>query len=482
MRKTKIVCTLGPASNSREVIERLVDAGMDVVRSNFSHGTHQEAKNSIEKVREVEDKTGKTIGIMLDTQGPEVRTGKVKDDGISIKAGEEIVLTTEKNVIGDKTKISISYKDLPQDVDKGDKILIDDGLIELKVLNTGNKEINCKIINGGTIVSKRGVNIPGVSLDLPALTKKDIKDIEFGIKMRMNFIAVSFVRTADDVNEVRDLLHKKEADEISIIAKIENQEAVNNIDEIIEVADGIMVARGDLGVEIPPENVPYIQKEIINKCNKQAKPVITATQMLNSMIENPRPTRAEASDVANAIYDGTDAVMLSGETAVGKYPVATVQLMDKIARETEKSDSYQKNTIYSYTTTICDSVTEAISYASCKTAMDLKAKCIITSTSSGYTARMVAKDKPAPPIMGVTPNKHVKHFLSLVWGVYPLQVEESETTDEMINKAISAVKDHGFVEKGDLVTITAGVPVGVSGTTNLVEVVTVGEEEERGKI
>ena len=471
MRKTKIVCTLGPKSNSKEKIYELVKAGMDVARLNFSHGEYKEYQEIMENIREIEDETGKTIGIMLDTKGPEIRTGKVKNDEVVLKSGDEIILTTTE-IQGNSSRVSVSYDKLPQDIEPGSQILVDDGLIELKVLDIENNEIKCKIINGGKLGSKKGINIPEVSLTLPALTEVDKKDIRFGIEMDINFIAASFMRKAKDVVEIRELLKKENAENIYIISKIENQKGVDNIDEILDVSDGIMIARGDLGVEIPPEQVPVIQKKLIRKCNQTAKPVITATQMLNSMINNPRPTRAEASDVANAIFDGTDAIMLSAETAIGNYAVDSVRTMDTIAREIETSESYQGictvNKNPASTT-----VTEAISFASCKTAMDLGAQCIITSTNSGLTARMVSKNRPLPPIIAVTPNKFVKHFLTLAWGVYPLQVVESKTTDEMIDNAIAVVKEHDLVEEGDLVTITAGVPVGVSGTTNLIEVIDV---------
>lgn len=471
IRKTKIVCTLGPASESKEMITRLVEAGLDVVRLNLSHGNYRDHGQKIQLVREVEDDLGKTIGIMLDTRGPEVRTGSLIGGTVELKTGDKIIITTDK-IEGDSNKISVSYLGLPQDVEPGAKILIDDGLIELEVLKIIDKEIYCKILNGGVLGSKKGVNIPGVSLSLPALTDVDKEYIKFGIKMGINFIAASFVRKARDVRAIKNILSNNNEKGIYIIAKIENQEGVDNIDEIIEEADGIMIARGDLGVEIPPEQVPIIQKRLIRKCNEAAKPVITATQMLESMIRNPRPTRAEASDVANAIFDGTDAIMLSGESAIGHYPLEAVKTMDTIAREIEDSAFYRE--VFSiYNDKISKTVTEAISFASCKTAIDLKAKCIITSTSSGHTARMVSRYRPYTPIVAVTHDKFVKHFLTICWGVYPLQVTESKTTDEMIDNAISTALGYGMIDKGDLVTITAGVPVSMSGTTNLIEVLVV---------
>ncbi|MFW6007528.1 MAG: pyruvate kinase [Halanaerobiales bacterium] len=470
MRKTKVVATLGPVSESKEKILQLVRAGMDVGRLNFSHGTYEEHRKKMEYIREAEDETGKTIGIMLDTKGPEIRTGDLKEDKVELKEKENIVLTGE-DIKGDSSRISVTYKGLAEDIDLNDTILVDDGLIELKVIDINETEIKCKVVNGGVLKANRGINIPGKSLNLPSLTEKDKEDLLFGIEMQVNFIAASFVRKRRDVKKIKELLYNNGGEGIYVIAKIENREGVDNIDEILEIADGIMVARGDLGVEILPEKVPVIQKNIINKCNKVAKPVITATQMLNSMIENPRPTRAEASDVANAIFDGTDAIMLSGETAMGKYPVASLETMVNIANEIEKSSSYQEILCSRNEIPSSDTVTEAISYASCKTAMDLRAKCIITSTNSGLTARMVSKNRPFPSIIAVTPNREVKHYLTLVWGVYPMEVVESKTTDEMIENAIKAVKNRDIVKDGDLVTITAGVPVGISGTTNLIEVI-----------
>lgn len=472
MRKTKIVCTLGPASSTKEMIVELVKAGMDVARLNFSHGDYNEHGQRIELVHEVVKETGKIIPIMMDTKGPEIRTGSMSEGQVKLERGREIILTTDEKSNSNNTSVSVSYNHLPEDVKKGSKILIDDGLIELKVLGINDHEIRCEILNEGFLGSHKGVNLPGISLKLPALTEKDKNDIRFGIENGVSFIAASFVRKARDVLEIRKLLIEEKAEDIYIISKIENQEGVDNIDEIIEVSDGIMIARGDLGVEIPPEKVPLIQKTIINKCKQAAKPVITATQMLDSMIRNPRPTRAEASDVANAIFDGTDAIMLSGESAIGDYPVETVNTMANIAREIEFSTHYSGK-IKSYENTSSKTVTEAISLASCKTAMDLNARCIITATSSGFTARMVSKHRPMLPIIAVTHNEAVIRYLKLCWGVYPLKVPQSKTTDEMIDNAITTILGHGLVEKGDLVTITAGVPVSMSGTTNLIEVLVI---------
>ncbi|MFP4016311.1 MAG: pyruvate kinase [Halanaerobiales bacterium] len=474
MRKTKIVGTLGPASDSKEMISKLVDAGLDVARLNISHGTYEEHGKKIELIREVEDDTGKTIGIMMDTRGPEIRLGPVKDGNVLLETGDNITLTTEE-IEGDSESVSISYKNV-NDLKPGSTILVDDGLLEFEVLRVKGKEVECKIINGGMLGSRKGVNIPGASLDLPALTETDKEYIRFGIEMDINFIAASFVRKARDVIAIRAFLDNEGARGIYIIAKIENQEGVDNIDGILEVADGIMVARGDLGVEIPPEQVPIIQKMIIRKCNEAGKPVITATQMLDSMIRNPRPTRAEASDVANAIFDGTDGIMLSGESAIGKYPLESVRTMDIIAREIENSAFYQE---VIYKTALknkakSSTITEAMSFATCKTAMDIGAKCIVAATNNGTTARMVSKFRPNTQIVAVTHDKFVKHYLTICWGIYPLQLAvESTGTDELVDNAISTVTRYGMVKSGDLVTITAPAPSTISDTTNLIEVIVV---------
>ncbi|MFW5994173.1 MAG: pyruvate kinase, partial [Halanaerobiaceae bacterium] len=391
MRKTKIVCTLGPASNDKETIMKMAEAGMNVARFNFSHGDHAEQKARMDLVKEVEKEFGQPIGIMLDTKGPEIRTGVLKDDKVELTAGEEIILTTEE-IEGDKNRVGVTYQKLNEDLNEGSIILIDDGLIELNVKKIEGNDIYCEIINGGELGSRKGVNLPGVKVQLPALTDKDRKDILLGVEEEVHFIAASFVRKAADVLEIRKLLEENGAEDINIIPKIENEEGVENIDEIIEVSDGIMVARGDLGVEIPTEKVPVIQKMIIEKCNEAAIPVITATQMLDSMIRNPRPTRAEASDVANAIVDGTDAVMLSGESAAGKYPVQSVETMARIAVEMENSDAFKER--MSKRKPSSKSTTESISFAACETAVNLDADALLTATGSGLTARVVSKFRP----------------------------------------------------------------------------------------
>ncbi len=474
MKKTKIVCTIGPASEEKEVFSQLVKSGLNIARLNFSHGNHEEHLERINMIKEVRSELRIPVAILLDTKGPEIRTGNFTEGVVDLVEGQEFTLTTEE-IEGDKSRCHITYKDLPSDVTKGDKILIDDGLIELEVLNVSeNKNIKCIVKNGGTIKNKKGVNVPGVKINLPAITEKDISDIEFGIKNGIDFIAASFIRKAEDVYEIRRILEKNNADYIQIISKIENQEGVENIDEIIEVSDSIMVARGDLGVEIPTEEVPLAQKMMIKKCNKVGKPVITATQMLDSMIRNPRPTRAEVTDVANAIYDGTDAIMLSGETAAGKYPIEAVKTMANIAKTTEESLDFRamlrKNSEIREA-----SVTYAISHATCRTAYELGASAIVSATSSGFTARMVSKFRPKAPIIAATTSERILRRMLLSWGVYPVMINEFNSTDKIFEASIKKAKQDGYIQDGDLVVITAGVPVGISGSTNLLKVHMVGE-------
>lgn len=468
MRKTKIVCTIGPSSESLENIKKLIMAGMNVARLNFSHGDFEEHGNRIKNIRQAREELGKSIAILLDTKGPEIRTGKLKEEPIELVQDEFITLTTEE-ILGDKDRISITYKDLPQDVEVGSTILIDDGLIGLTVVDIQGTEIKCRIVNGGTIKSKKGVNVPGVNISLPGITEKDANDIKFGIEQGIDFIAASFVRKASDVLEIRKLLEENNATHIQIISKIENQQGVDNLDEILEVSDGLMVARGDLGVEIPAEDVPLAQKRMIEKCNRVGKPVITATQMLDSMQRNPRPTRAEASDVANAIFDGTDAIMLSGETAAGKYPVESVLTMARIAEKAESALEYREIFI-KQSNAQQTTVTEAISQAVANSALELNAKAIITSTETGYTARMVSKYRPKAPIIAVTTEDQTLRRLALNWGVTPVKGNIASTTDEMFDKAMKGGLDSGLVKDGDLVVITAGVPLGRSGSTNLVKI------------
>ncbi|CAM4440555.1 MAG: pyruvate kinase [Paenibacillus macerans] len=468
MRKTKIVCTIGPSSESLENIKKLIMAGMNVARLNFSHGDFDEHGGRIKTIRQASAELGKSIAILLDTKGPEIRTGKLKEEPIELVQDEFITLTTEE-ILGDKNRISITYKELPGDVEVGSTILIDDGLIGLTVVDIQGTEIKCRIVNGGTIKSKKGVNVPGVNISLPGITEKDANDIKFGIEQGIDFIAASFVRKASDVLEIRQLLEKHNATHIQIISKIENQQGVDNLDEILEVSDGLMVARGDLGVEIPAEDVPLVQKKMIEKCNRVGKPVITATQMLDSMQRNPRPTRAEASDVANAIFDGTDAIMLSGETAAGKYPVESVLTMARIAEKAESGLEYREIFI-KQSNAQQTTVTEAISQAVANSALELNAKAIITSTETGYTARMVSKYRPKAPIIAVTTEDQTLRRLALNWGVTPVKGQVASSTDEMFDKAMKGGLDSGVVKEGDLVVITAGVPLGRSGSTNLIKI------------
>ncbi len=479
MRKTKIVCTIGPSSESLENTKKLISAGMNVARLNFSHGDYEEHGNRIKAIRQASQELNKTVAILLDTKGPEIRLGKLKEEPIDLVQGEYITLTTEE-ILGDINRVPVTYKELPSDVSVGATILIDDGLIGLTVLDIQGTEIKCQIVNSGQIKSKKGVNVPGVAISMPGLTEKDISDIKFGIEVGVDFIAASFVRRASDVLEIRELLERHDARHIHIISKIENQQGVDNLDEILEVSDGLMVARGDLGVEIPAEEVPLVQKQMIEKCNRAGKPVITATQMLDSMQRNPRPTRAEASDVANAIFDGTDAIMLSGETAAGKYPVESVQTMSRIAESAESALHYRE--IFTKQANAQQtSVTEAISQAVANSALDLEAKAIVTSTESGYTARMVSKYKPKSPIIAVTPVEQVLRRLQLVWGVIPVKGVSASTTDEMFEIAVQGALESGIVRLGDTIVITAGVPVGRSGTTNLIKIHNVGELIAKGQ-
>ncbi|MBP1154604.1 MULTISPECIES: pyruvate kinase [unclassified Paenibacillus] len=480
MRKTKIVCTIGPVSESLDMFKKLIDAGMNVARLNFSHGDFEEHGNRIKTVRQASQEMGKSIAILLDTKGPEIRTGKLKDDQkVELIQDNLITLTTEE-VLGDAERVSITYRDLYKDVRIGSTILIDDGLIGLSVEDIRGTDIVCRIKNGGLLGGKKGVNVPGVKINLPGITEKDANDIIFGIQQGVDFIAASFVRKASDVIEIREILERYNAAQIQIISKIENQEGVDNLDEILEVSDGLMVARGDLGVEIPAEDVPIVQKAMIKKCNQVGKPVITATMMLDSMQRNPRPTRAEASDVANAIFDGSDAVMLSGETAAGKYPIESVQTMARIAERAEQAMEHRE-ILVRQSKAQQTTVTEAISQSVANSALELDAKAILTATESGYTARMVSKYRPKAPIIAVTPDERVLRRLSLVWGVVPVKGESCSSTDQLFEHAVDSSVKTGLVSLGDLVIITAGVPVGRSGTTNLIKVHQIGEMIAKGQ-
>ena len=469
-KRTKIVCTLGPASEKEETLKALIQNGLNVCRMNFSHGSHEEHKVRMDLVKKVREELGQPTAILLDTKGPEIRTGQFDMPEVLLEEGQ-IFTITMKDVMGNKEMCTVSYKGLAEDVEPGNTILIDDGLVGLTVKEVNNDDIVCVVENSGIVKNHKGVNVPGVKVNLPAITEKDRSDIEFGIEQGIDFIAASFVRKVSDVLAIREILEENNATDIKIISKIENQEGVDNLDEIIAVSDGIMVARGDLGVEIPTEEIPVVQKLMISKCNKAGKPVITATQMLDSMMRNPRPTRAEVTDVANAIYDGTDAIMLSGETAAGKYPVEAVKTMATIAKRTEETIDYNKklrNKALEAT-----NVTDAISYSTCSTAIDLNAKAILSSTSSGHTARMVSKFRPDCPIVAATDNERVMRQLSLTWGVFPTITTNGKNTDEVINNAINAAKEKEYVVENDLVVITAGVPVATSGTTNLIKVETI---------
>lgn len=472
MKKTKIVCTMGPNTNDREMMRKLIQNGMNVARFNFSHGDHEEQKFRMDMLKELREEEHTNTAILLDTKGPEIRTGILKDGKkITLKEGETFTLTTE-DIVGDNKRVSITYKGLVQDIYKGCTILIDDGLIGLRVESKTETEIVCSVVNGGELGERKGVNVPNVAIRLPAITEKDKDDIRFGVEQDIDFIAASFVRNAECVLEIKAYLKELGAPYIPIIAKVENAEGIENIDEIIRAADGIMVARGDLGVEIPAEEVPHLQKMIIQKCNDNFKTVITATQMLDSMIKNPRPTRAEVTDVANAIYDGTSAIMLSGESAAGAYPVEAVKTMARIAERAEKDIDYISR-FSRRNDDVKEDVTTAISHACCTTAIDLEAAAIITVTMSGFTASMVARYQPACPVIGCTVDKKVFRQLGLVWGVQPLLINREDSAEKLFDSAVEASKKAGFVQTGDRVVLTAGVPLGISGKTNMLRVVDV---------
>ncbi len=480
MSKTKIVGTLGPATDSVEIIKDLIDAGLSAARINFSHGTYESHGIIIDMLKKARVELGKPVALILDTKGPEIRIKKFDKEEITLKQGNTFTLTT-RDIVGNEEIVAVTYKNLPKDLKVGSRVLIDDGLIELKVKEIDATDINCEIINSGTLSSNKGVNVPDVYVNLPSLTDKDKSDIMFGIEKGFDFIAASFIRSANDVSEIRKILDENNGTTIDIIAKIESRDGVNNIDEILNVADGIMVARGDLGVEIPPEEVPLVQKDLIAKANRMGKIVITATQMLESMVNNPRPTRAEANDVANAILDGTDAIMLSGETAKGKYPVEAVKMMTRIANTTETSINYG-NLVNKHTTDLHTTVTNAISYATCTTAADLNASCIVPVTASGFSARMVSRFRPACPILAITESKHVYRKLNLTWGCIPVLTEEFNfgNNEEVFERAASLVEKLQLAKAGDAIVIVAGVPVGIAGTTNTLKVEIVGNILAKG--
>lgn len=480
MKKTKIVCTIGPASEYVDMLVNLINAGMNVCRLNFSHGDYEEHGARIKNIREAVKITGKRVAILLDTKGPEIRTNDMENGAITMKIGDSVRISMTE-VLGTNEKFSITYPELINDVNVGSHILLDDGLIDLEVtdIDRDANEIVTVVKNEGVLKNKKGVNVPGVSVNLPGITEKDANDIRFGIGQGIDFIAASFVRRASDVLEITKILEEENATHIQIIPKIENQEGIDNIDEILKVSDGLMVARGDMGVEIPTEDVPVVQKALIKKCNALGKPVITATQMLDSMQRNPRPTRAEANDVANAIYDGTDAVMLSGETAAGDYPLEAVQTMARIAVRTEETlvnqDSFALK-LYSKT-----DMTEAIGQSVGHTARNLGIQTIVAATESGHTARMISKYRPKAHIVAITFSEQKARSLSLSWGVYATVADKPSSTDEMFNLASKVSQEEGYASEGDLIIITAGVPVGEKGTTNLMKIQMIGSKLVQGQ-
>lgn len=456
MKKTKIVCTMGPNTDNREIMKELALNGMDVARFNFSHGDHAEHKHRLEILESVREELGIPIASLLDTKGPEIRTGKLKDGKkVTLKEGDLYTLTTEE-IVGDETRGYINYAGLAEDVKPGDRILIDDGLIELHVREVNGTDIVCRIENGGELGEKKGVNVPGVRVKLPALTDKDKEDIRFGVDAGFDFVAASFVRNADAIREIREILDEK-GSAMQIIAKIENEEGIENIDSIIGASDGIMVARGDMGVEIPAEKVPHIQKMIIRKCNLACKVVITATQMLDSMIRNPRPTRAEVSDVANAVYEGTDAVMLSGETAMGSYPIEAVRMMSQIAEESEKYLDYMFYQRRKVSAENLRNISNTVCYSSVATASDLEAPVIVAPSVSGFTTRMLSKWRPKALIAGLSPSMTAVRQMQLYWGVKPFHAKRAESTDALLFASVELLKEKGIVKEGEIVVATAGV-------------------------
>lgn len=478
MKRTKIICTMGPATSKKTVLKALVKNGMDVARFNFSHGSHEEQLERINMLKNVREELNQPVALLLDTKGPEIRTGLLKDNQkVTLLTGQQFTLTTVPDVVGDENIVGITYPGLVKDVCPGSSILIDDGLIELEVTSSKGTEIVCKVINGGDLGERKGVNVPNVRVKLPGITEKDKEDILFGIQQEFDYIAASFVRNSKVIKEIRKLLDDNGGEQIGIIAKIENAEGIENIDDIIKESDGIMVARGDMGVEIPAQQVPHIQKEIIKKCNRRYVPVITATQMLDSMMRNPRPTRAEVADVANAIYDGTDAIMLSGETAAGKYPLESLKMMVDIAESTER---YLDNERFVTHRRMYrkQNVSSAVGAAAVLTVENLQADAIVTPTISGQTARLISSFRPTVPIYAITPNETVQHKLQLYWGVIPLKGYEKTTTEHIIEAAMAAVKRKRLVKKGQLLVFTAGDPAtnartGEGAVTNMMHVVEV---------
>ena len=474
LRKTKIICTLGPAVDNEDMIRALIRTGMNAARFNFSHGSHEEHLNRLNLLKSVRDSMGRPVASILDTKGPEIRIRSFETKSISLEAGDLFTRTT-REVQGNVNLVSVTYPELHKEVSAGQEILIDDGLVALKVEKIDGQDIRCTVENGGTLSANKSINIPGVHIHLPALTEKDVSDIQFGVENDFDFIAASFVRRAADVQAVREVLDRFGGQEIRIIAKIENQEGVDNIDEILEAADGIMVARGDLGVEIPAAKVPILQKQIIRKGLQAGKPVITATQMLDSMMRNPRPTRAEVSDVANAVFDGTSCVMLSGETAGGKYPLEALTAMVSIVEEAEQSIHYWRQ-FEKRRVIPASNINDAITHTCCLTAKDLEAKAILAATNSGRTARMICRFRPACPVAALTMHEKVRRQLAICWGVIPFLTGEVTSTDRIFSLSAEVALKERLVQNGDTVVITAGVPLGKSGSTNLIKAAIVNEE------
>ena len=471
MRKTKIICTLGPSTDKDGVLRELIANGMNVARFNFSHGSHEEHKGRLDLLKSLREELGQPVAALLDTKGPEIRLKDFKNGTEMLEAGQTFTLTT-RDVEGTKEICSITYKDLPQDVAPGGTIMLDDGLIKLQIQTVNDTDIVCTVLNSGKIKNKKGVNVPGVHLSMPYMSQRDKDDIIFGIEQGFDFIAASFVRTAQDVYEIRNLLNEYDSN-IRIIAKIENREGVNNIDSILAAADAVMVARGDLGVEIDFTELPGIQKNIIERSFSFGKPIVTATQMLDSMMVNPRPTRAEISDVANAIYDGTSAIMLSGETAAGAYPVEALKTMSAIAERTE-TENHARVEYLTEATNGKISVSDATAHAACLTAKDVNAAAIVTVSESGTTARLLSKYRPQQPIIACVMKEQVQRQLSLSWGITSLMMPLAHSTDELIEMSTALAKENGFLHNGELAVVTAGVPVGISGTTNMIKIHMVG--------
>ncbi|MEW4371062.1 pyruvate kinase [Paenibacillus kandeliae] len=468
MLRTKIICTMGPACDSVDMLKEMIKAGMTVARLNMAHGELEDHVMRINNVRKAAAELNTFIPIMMDIKGPEVRIGKLKEASFELRTGNKLILTTEE-ILGDAERIGVNYPQLNQDVNEGDRILLDDGLIDLTVLEVKDSEIVCEIVSGGMIKPRKGVNLPGIHTSLPGVTERDVMHIHFGLEQNIEMIAASFVRKGDDIREIRSILAKNNAEDVQIYSKIENAEGMENLDDIIEASDGIMVARGDLGVEVPIQDVPALQKEMIDKCNVAGKPVIVATHMLESMQVNPRPTRSEVSDVANAVLQGADVIMLSGESAAGKYPVQSVQTMAAVARRAETMIDYQEQ-FSRKRAQQSTNITEVISQGAVSASLELNAKAIIISTESGFTARMISKYRPNAPIIAVTHNEAVLNKLCLLSGVIPVHGEEVSSTDEMFDSAIRNAVTTGHIAAGDIVVLSAGVPIGQSGNTNLLKI------------